>query len=268
MFKIVKKIMMALFAISAAFAMAYLSVVNNIGDNSIDPIKSYDREYTKELKSGGELCIKEKKYAYNGADVMIVRVDNCSQLDLNLTFVAKFTDADGNVLNTQIRRMEGFPKEFKNYFVFETGVAFETVSLNIITSEFKGETYAEYLEPGHDVLVEAHPRSVSYFDDPGRPYDNPLVDLIVSYPFDCTYPTDELFRYSADFVLFDVNGEIYQIDHAYNKDISASKFYGDHVERVTLLPDDISWDDYVLPRELKGDLKGIIALNSVFFDKQ
>ena len=86
-----------------------------------DPFKAPDKETAV---SG--FAVKEKKYTYQGNDVMILSVENQTDKDYSITLTGEFYDAAGQKLKTESKQFEGFAAAYQNYFVFQPEISFDS----------------------------------------------------------------------------------------------------------------------------------------------
>ena len=233
---------------AAAMIERFMKAPKNAGSSST-PDKPIE---TPEVPTTGKLVIKEKKYDYNGANVMILNVENQTSKDLNVTISAKYLDASGKLVYAENRMIEGFPANYQNYVVLQPGIKFDKFTYEVKTSKYNGEVFMKYIIKEPSVIVKAIPCSFDQMKDTVR------AEVQVTYSLDTKYELD-LF-YFADFVLFDNKGEIYHIKNNHpsiiNNNLRGQKL-------VSIIYDDILYKDFVMPDNLKGNCSGIVALKEV-----
>lgn len=223
-----------------------------------DAIIDYDRENTIEIDGvPGGILVKEKKYEYNGTDVMILNVDNQTENAYTILIKSCFTKEDGTKEN-KVQWFTGFPARHQNYFVLQPGYRFTDYEFEIKTQLYSGETLADHISWDNDLTVEVKPSFLDYY---GNHLDEHITFLQCSVDYKYEFPKDSRVSLNWDSVIFDNQGKIYLIK---NKSITydTNNNYG---ERVNLYSDllDTPWEDYKLPPELKGDIKAIVALKSI-----
>ena len=207
----------------------------------------------------GKLVVKEKKYDYNGANVMILNVENQSNKNLTLTMTAKYSDVNGKTLKTETRKIEGFPANYRNYVILQPGIKFDKFSFEVKASAFGGEALMKYITCGNNVEVIAQP---SIFD-PAFTGREPRAEIMITYDIISTYPQDIF--YSANFVLFDKYGKIFWID---NK-TQGTHLLGHYPDWDTgkknrfCTYDDVLFKDFTMPEELKGKCTGIVEIINI-----
>jgi len=207
-----------------------------------------------DIPTTGKLVIKEKKYDYNGANVMILNVENQSDKNINLTINAKYLDASGKTLYAENRMIEGFPANYRNYVVFEPGLKFDKFTYEVKTSSYSGPAYMQYLTTGSIVKMAPTPSFLDYMKE------NPRTELEVDFSIKTSYQS-ELY-YIADFVLFDKYGEIYWIENSHYSHIIDENV--NHGYKTRGLTCDIPYKDFVMPDNLNGTCTGIIAIREIF----
>ena len=209
---------------------------------------------TPDIPTTDKLVIKEKKYDYNGANVMILNVENQSNKNLNLTISAKYLDASGKTLYAENRMIEGFPANYRNYVVFEPGLKFDKFTYEVKTSSYSGPAYMQYLTTGSIVKMAPTPSFLDYMKE------NPRTELEVDFSIKTSYQS-ELY-YIADFVLFDKYGEIYWIENSHYSHIIDENV--NHGYKTRGLTCDIPYKDFVMPDVLKGTCTGLIGIRAIY----
>ena len=208
----------------------------------------------------GKIVIKEKKYDYNGTNVLILNVENQTSKHLNVTIKAKFLDANGKLILPQNRYIEGFPANYRNYVIFNPGVKFDKFTYEVETSTHTGSAYMQYFTTSNSVKIVAQPSIID--SNVGR---DPRAELMVTYRVMSSY--NGTLYYSANFVLFDKNGDIFWVDTADNGfsiGLYPEKDDGDRPRFNTY--DNIMYKDYIMPEVLKGTCTGIVAIIGVADD--
>lgn len=223
-------------------------------------------------QQSGQFSVKEKKYDYNGANVTILQVENKSQQAYTITITGKFKDSSGKVIKTESKTFEGFPAGWSNYFIFQPGVKYSSVSWNMSTDVFNGEALAQYIHPADKVTYRIT-RGLS--DGSGKfivPSSNEEIDRCKEYVsvwcrFQNMYFYSEfsgLINYSMDLVVFDNSGCLIFIGTpGIQTNIGyTSNSFGDS---MPMFVTDVLWenkDQYVLPPNL-NTLTGIMSVTSV-----
>ena len=226
-----------------------------------DAISEYAtrREITVEGENNG-FVFSEKTYKYGDGNVLILNAENLTDNAYTVVITAKFYDDSGEVIKNMTKIFEGFPKGYKNNFVFSPDTAFKNYEYKVRTKPYDKETYANYLSAGTAVKVTPIPMGE---DLDGNMYDKPRVSLLMRFPLECNYPNEETLLYSADFVVFDNKGEIFMIDSKLQEANITYSPDGNTVTRSYMYPEDVEWDGFKLPENLKGDLSGLVAFKDV-----
>jgi len=207
-----------------------------------------------DIPTTGKLVIKEKKYDYNGANVMILDVENQSDKNINLTINVKYQDGSGKTLKTETRKIEGFPANYRNYVIFNPGIKFDKFTFEVKTSAFSGEALMKYVNCSNDVEIIARP-SIQDSNE-GR---DPRAELKVIYRVISSYPKD--IYYSAHFALFDKNGDLFYVYTGQSNFLLGEYPVMDNGNRPHIITyDNIMYKDYVMPDVLNGKCTGIVAL--------
>ena len=245
--------------IAILLALISLCSCQNNSDDTNGPIASYDTVREVAVSDGGGFTVSQKKFDYNGGNVIILHTESHSDKAYNVVISGKYLDENGNVLSNSTKIFKGYPAGYENYFVFSPGSKFDSFTYELSATPFDGETFAEYVKADTEVEVKPTPRGG---DLDGNTYDKPRVSLFIDYHLDCSFNDGEELTYGADFVLFDNNGEIFWINNMREGSITYAP-EGSNRTRGYDYPEDVLWEDYKLPAELKGDLSGIVAFTKV-----
>jgi len=209
---------------------------------------------TPDIPTTGKLVIKEKKYDYNGANVMILNVENQTSKNLNLTITAKYLDASGKTLYAENRMIEGFPANYKNYVILHPGIKFDKLVYEVKTETHTGPAYMQYFATGNNATIKVQPSI--HDSNQGKV---PRAELEVTYCVMSSYPGTVY--YSANFVLFDKNGEIFWLCTSPTGFLMTESDDGNRPMYITY--DNIKYKDYVMPDCLKSGVTGIVAITKV-----
>ena len=206
-----------------------------------------------DVPTTGKLVIKEKKYDYQGTNVMILNVENQTNKHLNVTIKADFFDANGKMIMRQNRNVEGFPANYRNYVVLQPGIKFDKCTYEVTTSSYSGTAYMQYLNSGSKVTIKPGPAVMEQYNQ------KPSAELQVGFPIESSSQIN-LF-YSADFVLFDKYGEIYWIENQNYFHIIPSDSLDYKIRCLTFK--NIPYSDYVMAENLKGTCTGLVGFLTV-----
>mgnify|MGYP003289991229 CR=1 FL=1 len=221
-----------------------------------------------EPQPSGQFSLKEKKYDYNGANVTILNVENKSQQAYTVTITGKFKDANGNIVKTESKTFEGFPAGWSNYFVFQPGVKYSSVTWGMETEVYDKKTYADYIEVyGNSATVTL---KSMYSDGKGSIIIPTSPEEIAKYPLYVSisanvYKQAEN-KYSGglqcigNIILIDSNNEICKID-SLNGYLTPGEIAFGSIIKVT----DVLWKDqdkYNIPNNYKN-VSGFLSIESV-----
>jgi len=206
---------------------------------------------TPDIPTTGKLVIKEKKYDYNGANVMILNVENQSSKDLNVTIKARYLDASGKTLYAENRMIEGFPANYQNYVVLQPGIKFDKFTYDVETETYTDETFVQHLSMKL-LDVYANGNLLDIGDNKNRIRASVFMDTMFYYN------SKTVIDITSDIVLFDTAGNIFLI-HKYNAR------FGKFKESSELLMHeyDISIDDFNLPNNVNKNSPIILAIKTV-----
>jgi len=225
---------------------------NNTNTETQPPVEDPD------IPTTGKLVVKEKKYDYNGANVMILNVENQSDKNLNLTITAKYLDASGKTLKAENRNIEGFPANYRNYVIFNPGIKFDKFTFEVKASTHTGPAYMQYFTTGNSVEIIARPS----IHDSNQGVENPRAELKATFRVMSSYQGH--LHYGAHFVLFDKNGDIFYVYTGRSGFIIGEYPEVDDGNRPHIITyDNIMYKDYVMPEELKGECTGLVAITGV-----
>ena len=90
--------------------------------------------------------IKDKKYSYEGTDLVILDVENQTEKNYTITINGSYLDKDGNILKTETQTFEGFCAGLQNYFLFQPKITFDKFTYTVEMSEYKEECLMSYFK--------------------------------------------------------------------------------------------------------------------------
>ena len=227
-----------------------------------------------EPQPAGQFSLKEKTYDYNGANVTILQVENKSQQAYTITITGKFKDANGNTVKTESKTFEGFPAGWSNYFVFQPGVKYSSVTWDMKTEMFNSQSIANMFSIEAKTVSAQIDWALSdgsgkYIIPTGGPDEVAKLKKYVAVGcqfnnFNYNYQINDPFEYACDIVVFDKNGKICFVGTPgiqYNQSYSASGLMiGMPMFVTTTLWEDK--DTYKLPNEYSS-LTGIMSMKYI-----
>ena len=206
----------------------------------------------------GKLVIKDKKYDYNGANVVILNVENQTSKNLNVTIDAKYQDASGKTIKTETRVVEGFPANFKSYVILQPGIKFDKFSYEVKTSAYSGEALMKYISYVPTTVAKLVPLELKPEPDYGM---YPKGEERARIEFKCIFTNSYGYDLKAtrDLVFFDNKGEIYYIaTYGTNARASEGHYYIGKNYYDTL------YSDFSFPNNLAGELTYISGVVKVW----
>jgi len=220
------------------------------------PNTDKDTVIAEKIPTTGKLVVKEKKYDYKGANVMILNIENQTDKDLTLTISAKYLNSNGTVLKTETRKVEGVPANYRYYVVLQPGIKFDKFTYEVKTESFSGTAYAKYLT--WDSSTTAEPWACPLKPGSGEyPKGEERASVIFEVRSSNSYNVELYLQ--CDEVFFDNKGEIYYIGRFGGR---LSNEFTNYKHRPCTFHD-ILYKDFTFPETLKGELKSIMALTYV-----
>ena len=80
----------------------------------------------------GEFVVKDKKYTFEGNDLVIVSVENKTNKNYSVTVTGTYLDKGGNVLKTETQTFDQYSAGYNGFFMFKPDLQFDK-----FTYEFK-----------------------------------------------------------------------------------------------------------------------------------
>lgn len=84
----------------------------------------------------GEFVVSEKRYSYEGTDLMVLYIENQSNQHYNVTINGTYLDENGETLKEECQTFEGFAAGWHNYFIFCPKMAFDRFTYTVDTEEY------------------------------------------------------------------------------------------------------------------------------------
>lgn len=92
---------------------------------------------TSNAPVSGEFVVSEKRYSYEGTDLMVLFVENQTDRHYNVTINGTYFDENGETLKTESQTFEGFAAKWQNYFIFRPEMDFERFEYSLEVEENK-----------------------------------------------------------------------------------------------------------------------------------
>ena len=91
----------------------------------------------------GEFVVKDKKYTFEGNDLVIVSVENKTNKNYSVTITGTYLDKGGNVLKTETQTFDQYSAGYNGYFMFKPDLQFDKFTYEFKTKESEGPFYAK-----------------------------------------------------------------------------------------------------------------------------
>ena len=92
-----------------------------------------------EEKPAFGFVVKDKRYIFEGNDLVILSVENKTEINYSVTITGTYLDKDGNEIKKETQTFKDFASGYQNYFLFQPQISFETFRYEINAVEFEGE---------------------------------------------------------------------------------------------------------------------------------
>ena len=120
------------------------------GDNSGNPGETNppeDNLPTTEAPEGSQVAsgflAKQKKYNYGENNIVMLNVTNQNTDNYSVKVEGYYLDADGKVLKTETKFVEGYAAGYVKDFLFNPGIAFDGFKFTLTAEKFSGECYED-----------------------------------------------------------------------------------------------------------------------------
>ena len=250
-----------------------------------EPFPTEDEYYGEGFELEG------KKYVYQEDEVLILHVKNLTDMDYDVQVIVDFYDENNVETDHQEKYFEGFGANWENYFVFRTEKPFIRFRCEIAKMESAETAYSAYLSQGtgEDAVRFCVSKSKRWTSPEGN---HEVFDdwyPIVYADYSLLNTNDQQLYFSANFVLFDNNGEIFVIDAGVeNHNVGPEREFPVSYVRRTACHGEEPWlyegtpailfednwnEEFIekynkefnelLPEELRGDVTFIVSFVSV-----
>lgn len=235
------------------------------------PIESYDNEslYTPPNNdSSGSMdenspetgfIIKDRKYSFDGNDLVIVNIKNQTNTNYSITIHGTYLDQNGEIIKTETQTFEQFAAGFENYFIFDSNTSFDHLEYFIETTEYHGHLYVNELTmcfTGYkEVLMH-----VQELVEQGDHLRHPAI--VAEFCHKSTSATD--ICPTGKWVLINSNDEIVTIctigTWLYAENVGKEE--KSHFMIYYTTEEELTW-----PEHLKGEFKALCALEQIITDQ-
>ncbi len=226
-------------------------------------------------QSDGEFVVGEKKYTFQGNDLLLLSVENKTGSAYDVTVNGKYLDASGNVIKAESQTYVGFPAGWQNYFIFRPKATFDGFDYDLSAKpcDLSDKVHFPDGEPLTPYVSLTYSKQLHW--QYGGPFNGGMRDLV----FDFTL-TNRHTKYTiaTEFhvLVLDANGEIYATDYEYGENAGMTDFAsgtladptgGIHEGKATVVLRSQTKDrDETIPAEIQGHITVIFAVTEVVHD--
>lgn len=204
--------------------------------------------------------VRDKKYDYEGNNLMILNVENQTDTNYAITINGVYLDENGETLKEETVTFEGFAAGWKNNFFFVPGISFDRFAYTLETTEYDGDCLAQLFTP------------IYKFDEGYDYIDSERMQMVktiaVRYGFDYEQIPQTLVVYVRMLVLTN-QGNVYAYLDYSDKGASAwapDRLSNDEFDRMPALKSFYTFPDQnnkIWPEELTGDAKVLFSITGV-----
>ena len=211
------------------------------------------------MEKSGEFVVTGEKYVYKNKDVLLLKVDNQTDKNYDVTAVVHYFDAEGNEIKTQKQTFAGWASGYQNNFFFQPNITFETFTYDLDLKEVGGEEcYSKYITTSFAGLEEWM----------GNPIELINKGDYTDYPIICAKckvinKSESVLSVSGRYLVIDKNNNIYSIEDfgaKYFPYIEDFQYHELYWEKTT--------EKLVWPEELTKDVTAIFVVTSVKIPKE
>lgn len=132
----------------------------------------------------GEFIVKDKKYTFEGNDLVLVSVENKTNKNYSVTITGTYLDKDGKAIKTETQTYDQYSAGFSNYFLFMPEMQFDSFTYEFKTQEAEGPFYAKDLGIKYDGL-NMTPTVIMSEAEKGDFTRYPTVSVAITYQYPC-----------------------------------------------------------------------------------
>lgn len=211
------------------------------------------------------------KYTYKENNVSVVQVKNKSTQAYTVTLNGEYLNADGKVLKKESKTFEGFAGEWKNYFIFNPGIAYDKLNVTIEKTEYTKTAWAGGVFMDYSCTDTGYRVIQSYADSAGNVYFAPENDDVKLCCCVYVYLKTKNMRYEGNgfldltqsIIVIDSNGEVVNIRKPYTEvGITKSPGGDEGWSSVVLYGTPYSWKDRDKVK-IPDNLKNVTMYTSV-----
>lgn len=202
----------------------------------------------------GEFVVKDKKYTFEGNDLVIVNVENQTNKNYSVTITGTYLDKNGNVLQTETQTFDQYSAGYSGYFLFKPDMQFDKFTYEFKTKETDGPFYAKYITSKFNKLHE-NLCPIDELMEKGDYTKYPSIFASVSM----SYSGDVTIRPFVTWCIIKEDGEIIAFFEKAPKLIPGSSFEShDDKELLQTTEEEIVW-----PEGWKGNIQGIPVITRI-----
>ena len=222
------------------------NVSTDVNEDASDPDKT---------EQADGFMIKNKKYSYEGTDLVILDVKNQTDKNYTLTINGSYLDKDGNVIKTETQTFEGFCAGMQNYFLFQPKITFDKFTYTVEMIEYKEECLMSYFKL-LDAKLTLKYSSANFINGDTKMYPTIFASL-----HEYNSHSEMLVLYK-NVIVIDQHDQIYTIQYRYNTIQAQNETQGwdDYELYYELTDGEITWPD-----ELEGDVKILLSVIKIDF---
>ena len=192
------------------------------GDNSGDQDETktpgeppVDNPPTTEAPEGSQVptgfVAKQKKYNYGENNIVMLNVTNQNTDNYSVKVEGYYLDADGAVLKTETKFVEGYAAGYVKDFLFNPGIAFDSFKFTLTAEKFDGVCFEQnYVIKG--LHLKEDYGYVSPFDPPGfEPPPAQYPAILMGYETFGYHGPVYPIRFYTYYIIVDAHGNIYNI---------------------------------------------------------
>ena len=252
-------VLLILLSLSLLFSLAGCKKDDEVLGN-VDPIESYDNEsvFAPDVDSSqevtGNLVAKDKRYTFDGNDIIMLNIENQTNVNYSVSVTGTCLDANGNVLYTETQSFDQFASGHKHFFLFRPEMQFDKFTYDFAVEQTDAEMYINHLEYVFGGLVEAK-WPVMELVDQGDHSFYPVI--IANCGFRSSAPAGLELNAIGNFVIINEREEVIAI-----KPVGTVVSPGE-LDYATLEMYYTTEDELVWPEEMKGEVYAVCAITSV-----
>lgn len=113
-------------------------------------IESYDNESKISISNensteqvSGDFIVKEKKYTFEGNNLVILDVTNETDKNYSVTVKGTYFDESGKEIKSETQTFDQYSSGYQGYFLFQPNIQFDSFKYTIETKETEGPFYAK-----------------------------------------------------------------------------------------------------------------------------